>query len=92
MNVSARWKLAAGTALVGIGFAGVVAASDGTAPAGFADPVQPVPCYESVSGQLICESAIAGGSPVATQTPVLPEKTEIDTITELPSTGTGSSR
>jgi hypothetical protein len=84
-----RIVIAAGSLMVGIGIVGLVAASDGTGPAGYADPGYPTACYESVSGQLVCDSAIPDGSPVATETPEPPTKTGIDTITELPRTGTG---
>jgi hypothetical protein len=83
------WAAVCGT-VVAIGIAGAVLADGGTAPQGYADPLAPTACYESVSGILVCESAIPDASPVADATPEPPTKTGIDRITELPSTGAGT--
>jgi hypothetical protein len=83
------WAAAGGT-LLAIGIAGAVLADGGEPPVD--ESLYPQACYESVSGNLVCDSAIAGGSPVAEVTPDMPTKTGIDAITELPSTGTGPVR
>jgi hypothetical protein len=83
------WAAVGGT-MIARGIAGAVLADGGSPPVN--DPFAPSACYESVSGNLVCDSAIAGGSPVAEVTPDMPTKSGIDAITELPSTGTGPVR
>jgi hypothetical protein len=75
-------------AFIGIGIAGAVLADGGSPPVN--ESVYPKACYDAVGGNLVCDSAIPDASPVAEATPEPPTKSGIDTITELPSTGSGS--
>ena len=85
----------AGVALAGSVVAGAVALQ-GDGPTKSAGYSSPVPCVQLAGGELDCGTPV--GSPVplptveptATVAPEPPEPTTvIDTITDLPSTGTG---
>lgn len=96
-----RTQLLAGAGMLAAGIALVATVSaDGGPDKTSVNWSDPVPCYKTVEQVLICELGSPAASPVASETPVplptivptvAPEPTTvIETIIELPSTGTGA--
>ena len=85
----------AGVALAGSVVAGAVALQ-GDGPTKSAGYSNPVPCVQLAGGELDCGSPVGSPVPLPTIEPTAtatPEATTvIDTITELPGTGTGPAR
>jgi hypothetical protein len=90
-----------GVAMLGTAIAGI-ALVDASGPEkvttqGYANPV---PCVETVEQVLVCGSPVASPVPLPTiaptvapePTPTLTAREEVETITELPGTGTGPDR
>ena len=91
-------KRAIGTFVAGVALAGSIiggaVALQGDGPTKSAGYSNPVPCVQAAGGELDCGTPVGSPVPLPTVEPTAtPEATTvIDTITELPGTGTGPAR